>query len=82
MELSLLERWQHTSEVEVFHDIWERRIAFKKHQFMYSLRLQDLGANAYVDLGSFGFRYLAAVLSASEKLLAFCRLPCDMVLPT
>ena len=54
MELTVLERWQHTPEVEVFYDIWERRIHFKKHQFIYSLRLHDLVSNPYIDLQSFG----------------------------
>jgi hypothetical protein len=50
VEYQVSERWQHTSEVELFWDTEQRKLLFKKQKFLYSITLDTNTPNPYIDL--------------------------------
>jgi len=73
MELTTVEKWQHTPDVEVFLDPVDRKIIFKKFSFIYTLGLDDHVPNKYQDLGELSDKYLALAFAPGERLLLFAR---------
>jgi hypothetical protein len=84
MDLSVVERWQHTAQVELFYNSSERRLAFKKYNFIYAKNVDSLQSNPYIDLHDFRFalhsaQFRTACFAPSENLLAFQRNEEDLV---
>lgn len=53
MELGIIEKWQHGSAVEMFYNSSQRRLVFKKFNYMYSKGVDDLKTYPYLDLLDF-----------------------------
>lgn len=73
MELTTVEKWQHTPDVEVFLDPSDRKLIFKKCSFIYTLGLDDRVSNKYQDLGEYSEKCLALAFAPGERLLLFAR---------
>jgi hypothetical protein len=54
VELEIVERWQHSQDVEVFYNSKLRRLVFKKFKFMYSKDVDQQINNPYLDLQGYG----------------------------
>ncbi len=50
MDLAIVEKWQNSPQVEIFYDSAERKLVFKKHNYVYTKGVDDLKANSYKDL--------------------------------
>ena len=53
MDLNIVEKWQHGSSVELFYNSLQRRLAFKKFNYIYSKDVDDLKVFPYLDLQEF-----------------------------
>ena len=55
MDLAIVEKWQTGPQVELFYDLHERKLVFKKYNFVYSKGVDDLKSNPYKDLQDFRY---------------------------
>lgn len=73
MDLAVIERWQHSKDVELFYNSSARTIVFKKYSFVYSKGVDDLISQPYIDLDHYGTPHLFSVFAPSGTVLAFSR---------
>lgn len=71
MDLSIVSRWQQGPDVEIFYNASSRHLSFKKHNFMYSLSVDDSSTQPYMDLQQHGSRHLSSSFSPDLNVLAF-----------
>ena len=69
----MIERWQHSAEVELFYNAMERKLVFKKYHFIYSKGVDDLVSYPYLNLDPYGVAHSFCVFSTGDTLLAFSR---------
>ena len=50
MALSVVERWQQTADVEVFYDLTQRKITYKKYAWLYSQSVDTGESTRYSEL--------------------------------
>ena len=50
MALCVVERWQQTADVEVFYDIIQRKITYKKYAWLYSQSVDSGRSTRYSEL--------------------------------
>ena len=86
MDFCIIEKWQHSPTVELFYNSLQRRLIFKKFNYLYSKGVDDCKSFPYIDLEDF-LRYflcstpfLSCCFSISGKVLAFQRNLHDLVI--
>lgn len=50
MDLSVVEKWQHSPQVELFYNTAQRKLVFKKYSYIYSKGVDDFHSYPYLDL--------------------------------
>lgn len=53
MELEIIEKWQQGPSVELFYNSLQRRLVFKKFNYLYSKGVDDNKSHPYIDLQDF-----------------------------
>lgn len=53
MELGIVEKWQHSQQVELFYNSTQRKLVFKKFNYIYSKGVDDFHSYPYIDLRDF-----------------------------
>ena len=53
MELGIIEKWQYNTSVELFYNSLQRRLVFKKFNYIYSKDVDDSKSHPYLDLQDF-----------------------------
>ena len=79
MELEIIERWQHNRDVEVFFNAAERKLLFKKYNFLYCKGVDERTAYPYHNIEGYGSRYAFCSLTHDERLLTMNRNASELV---
>ena len=85
MDLGIIEKWQHSPTVELFYNSLQRRLVFKKFNYIYSKDVDNYKSYPYIDLQEFRYKifsapFISCCFSPSGSILAFQRNAHDLVL--
>ncbi|OMJ67741.1 hypothetical protein SteCoe_35020 [Stentor coeruleus] len=73
MELGIVEKWQHSQQVELFYNSTQRKLVFKKFNYIYSKGVDDFHSYPYIDLRDFSAIFKTASFSPQDNIIAFQR---------